>query len=772
MKETAEKIIRKKLDELRLQSNVRIGRYIDIPLLIRIFEEIGEDEFDKVLKDNVNSLTDRHGFHVPEFIYDFLDSLTSNLSKEKKFDPWITANSYFIKRKKSNISGFSMLHSEKEIIQKYLNIDTRKIELGDCLEILEDVKNKYELIVSFPPFGMKRVGKKKKGSTNDYSTDLLFQLSENLTENGKIIFLVSSKFGFDHKVKEKLKKSDLFLEGLFSLPENTFYPTTAISSYLAVLSKKEISETFVAELSDSELTNQAILKNFKKGINGKTPKLGSIISFKDFTSFRAVEQSEELKRLGKITGFESSKFIDICTEIKSLKAKTKEEIEHKSNSIYLPKVGNSMIVDESHNLKIKPHNYFQIVLDDSKVNSTYIANYFNTPLGRISLESIKVGLTISNITKSALDNCIVYIPNLQGQFDTLSELNKIKTIESDIKDLEVKLWKYPKALPTIRKSLKKYEQKDTFKYWIDTLPFPLASILWRYQATNDTSKKVEHLFHFFEAFSEFISLLLLSSFNHNKKFYEDEKQRWVSNDEKFQGWYLKSTFGGWNNLTSRLSKATRTLFNDNDKKELIRESFGKPSDEFISLVTNKALFNILEESRKYRNKWKGHGGLPRSTEVKQRVTILEQTLTKLRNVISDGFSRNKLISAMAGTYSDGIHNYNATELTGTRTPFNEINIKSIKPLDKKMLYFLHEGSDTPIELIPFLKYDQQTKACYFYNSIEGSGVRYVSFHFDKNSEITEEINDKFKEVLKILERKKTTENLVSTSMQPKKDGTA
>ena len=144
--------------------------------------------------------------------------------------------------------------------------------------------------------------------------------------------------------------------------------------------------------------------------------------------------------------------------------------------------------------------------------------------------------------------------------------------------------------------------------------------------------------------------------------------------------------------------------------------------------------------------------MPSTTEVKQRVTILEQTLTKLRNVINDGFSHNKLISAKAGTYSDGIHNYNATELTGTRIPFNEVNVKSIKPLDTKMLYFLHEGSDTPIELIPFLKYDQQTKACYFYNSIEGSGVRFVSFHFDKNSEITEEINGKGMEVCQVLQK--------------------
>ena len=160
-----------------------------------------------------------------------------------------------------------------------------------------------------------------------------------------------------------------------------------------------------------------------------------------------------------------------------------------------------------------------------------------------------------------------------------------------------------------------------------------------------------------------------------------------------------------------------------------------------------------------RNKWKGHGGLPSSKEIKQRVTSLEGTLVKLRNVIKDGFSRSKLISAKAGTYSEGVHNYNATELTGTRTPFNEINVKSINPLDTNKLYLFHEGSDTPIELIPFLKYNQEDKACYFYNSIEGSEVRFVSFHFDKNSEIEEEINDAFKKVLKILEREKTTDNL-------------
>jgi len=755
MQKSKENIIWEKLNELRSQSpHMRIGRFIDMPLLIEIFEELGEDEFDKVLddKERCNILTDRFGIQVPQFLYDFIDTLIVGINGEKIFDPWITTNSFFVKKRYDKIVGYSRMASEIEIIKEYLKVDTSKIIIGDSFESIDSIQTKYDLIISFPPFGMKQMGSKRQDSTNDFAIDLLFELADKITDNGKIIFLVSPKFGFDSKTKKKLENSDLNLDGLFHLPEGTFTPTTNISSYLAILSKKQKTKPFIAELSESGSSNETIFKNFQKNIEGKSPKLGRIIPFSEFTSFRAIEQTEELRRLGKITGFKPSKFVELCSEITILKAKNKEEVEHISNSIYLPKVGNSIVVDESNDLRIKPHNYFQITLDDKKANSTYIANYFNTPLGRIALESIKVGSVISNITKSALDNCIVFIPNLTGQFDTLSELNKIKSIKSDMRDLEIKLWQYPKALPSIKKNLKKYEQKDTFKDWLDSLPFPLSSILWRFQATNDESKKIEHLLHFFEAFSEFISLLLLSSFNQNKELYENEKQRWVSNDEQYKDWYLKSTFGGWNNLTARLSKATRTLFNDKERKELIRLSFGKPSEEFTSLVTNKSLFNILDEAREYRNK-KAHGGLSSKTEIKQKVTILEQTLLKLRKVIGDGFSRSKLISANTSTYSDGIFSYNATELTGTRTPFNEIILKSIKPLDTKALYFLHDGSDTPIELIPFLKYDQQTKACYFYNSIEGSGVKFVSFHFDKNSEITEEINEKFKEVLKILERK-------------------
>jgi serine/threonine protein kinase len=47
--------------------------------------------------------------------------------------------------------------------------------------------------------------------------------------------------------------------------------------------------------------------------------------------------------------------------------------------------------------------------------------------------------------------------------------------------------------------------------WADTLPFPLASILWHYEGEPDEGAKVDYLLKFFEALAEFVATVLLSA---------------------------------------------------------------------------------------------------------------------------------------------------------------------------------------------------------------------------------------------------------------------
>jgi len=507
------------------------------------------------------------------------------------------------------------------------------------------------------------------------------------------------------------------------------------SSNLILVSKKVKEKTFVAEISQDDTTNKTILQNFRNQKEGKAIQLGCFVDITKFKSLNALVSEKEMQELVKRIGYPPILLTDISISINALKGDNSEEVEHLINSIYLPKVGNSPVVASLSELKIKPKNYYQIQLDETKANAIYVANYFNTPVGKKLRESLEVGAVIPQISKSQLTKCICFLPDLTTQAELIEVDNKIQQFTFRLDELKRNLWKHPKSYKSIVKELKSINQEEKLENWIDKLPFPISSILWRYYATKDNSKKIEHLFHFFEAFSEFLSMLMLSTLVQDKQFYKEESHKWIGKDEKFQNWYLRATFGNWNNLTSNVSKAIRAYLTENDKKEYCKTLFGNPSEAFLSMNTSKGIVNVLFEVANLRNKWKGHGGITCEEENNQRVLTLEQQLNEFRKYIADAFEDTRMLSPSTSSFEDGIFTFNAKELIGARTPFNEITIKSLIPLDRKKLYLSNSQQTKPLELLPFIKFIEASDAIYFYTSIESKDVRWVSYHFDKEAEL-------------------------------------
>jgi len=236
-------------------------------------------------------------------------------------------------------------------------------------------------------------------------------------------------------------------------------------------------------------------------------------------------------------------------------------------------------------------------------------------------------------------------------------------------------------------------------------------------------------------------MLMLSALVQNKEFYKTENHKWIDKDEKFQNWYLRATFGNWNILTSRLSKAIREYLSENDKKEYCKSLFGNPTEAFLSMITSKVIVNVLTEVAYLRNKWKGHGGITSEEENNQRVLTLEQQLNEFRKHIADAFEDTRMLSPTTSSFEDGIFTFNAKELIGARTPFNEVTIKSLIPLDRKKLYLCNSEQPKPLELLPFIKFVEESGAIYFYTSIESKDVRWVSYHFDREAELKQPANN-------------------------------
>jgi len=723
------------LDRLRTDRN--FSGFRDTRLLELIGATLGVEKLDSIFQDTelLSKLTNTHSITAPTYVFKFIEELIKTENKKSILDPWITISSPIFYIQAENIFGTSINQTEFETIKSLYKEKSQNIKLGDTLNELSKSTQKFDLVLSFPPFGMRTLHINGERSPFDFATTLLLKCGEQLEQNGKLIFLVSNSFLMDDKGKEALKKQGLFVDAVFSIPSGAFAPMTNIPSNLILISKQIKEKTFVAEISQDDTANKTILQSFKNQKEAKAIQLGCFVDFLEFKSLNALISEKEMQELVKRIGYPPILLTDISKSINALKVENADEVEHLTNSIYLPKVGNSPVVASLSELKIKPKNYYQIQLDETKANAIYVANYFNTPVGKKLRESLEVGAVIPQISKSQLSKCVFFLPDLSTQAELIEVDSKIQQFSFRLDELRRNLWKQPKSYKSISKELKTINQEEKLEYWIDKLPFPISSILWRYYATKDNSKKIEHLFHFFEAFSEFLSMLMLSALVQDKEFYKAESHKWIDKDEKFQNWYLRATFGNWNILTSRLSKAIREYLSDNDKKEYCKSLFGNPTEAFLSMITSKGIINVLIEVANLRNKWKGHGGITSEEENNQRVLTLEQQLNEFRKHIADAFEDTRMLSPTTSSFEDGVFTFNAKELIGARTPFNEVTIKSLIPLDRKKLYLCNSEQTKPLELLPFIKFVEASDAIYFYTSIESKDVRWVSYHFDKEAEL-------------------------------------
>ena len=87
----------------------------------------------------------------------------------------------------------------------------------------------------------------------------------------------------------------------------------------------------------------------------------------------------------------------------------------------------------------------------------------------------------------------------------------------------------------------------------DTLPFPLASILWHFEAEPDEAIKVDYLLKFFEALAQFAATVLLSACISDSELFETNRFGWFGVAEHRPIGLQRASFGAWVELTKRLA---------------------------------------------------------------------------------------------------------------------------------------------------------------------------------------------------------------------------
>jgi Protein kinase domain len=299
-----------------------------------------------------------------------------------------------------------------------------------------------------------------------------------------------------------------------------------------------------------------------------------------------------------------------------------------------------------------------------------------------------------------------------------------------------------KLMQTPRQSPKSHRSDEGVLSWAETLPFPLASILWHYEGEPDPSAKVDYLLKFFEALAQVTATVQLSAFMSDRTFFDANRRTWFGPREGWRGCLdLRiAGFGTWVELADRLAETGRGLLEDQDGGTgQYHELFAASDTELIEALTSRDLTKILLHARDCRNSWHGHGGIAGLALHRERLSDLADLLSQARSLFSWSFETWTLLRPGAATYSGGVFDLTATILTGPNPAFHKKQIQVREPLDANRLYLLNDGSPNALRLVPLMRVIAGRRtgqdACYFFSRLQGTEVRWVSYHFHAEPEI-------------------------------------
>jgi hypothetical protein len=593
----------------------------------------------------------------------------------------------------------SVLNPEKGITWK----------TGDSLTLLPTMNEKFNLVVG-------------KMAPNTDIERVVLEASLHISKDGMGAFLIP--------------ESDLMWLNSPAFTEKGVYINTLLSldgALLLILSRASPGKVLLGQLTPDQSVQDILARNIALRREGKTAAMGVLAEPEQIPVFREKLRERDISLRMEGTGAKPVLLADIS---EAMNGYGREGFPASVNAVYVPHDPGQPVVTSTYAIIGDPGGYVQLVLDEAGAVPEYVAGFLNTLPGREIRQIIALRAERDGFTK-ALTKSTIYLPERHIQEEVLAIQRSLTHIAGRIESLEWELWNHPHAAGKIKRIVGDVWHEEGFEQWMETLPFPLASILWAYSAEYSVEHRIDHLFHFFEAYSQFVALIMLSALGplcieRGVDLLEDEPY--------LRDTYRFATFRAWNVLGRRLAHHTRRLLSEGRTRKACLERFGNLEPGFLDLLTSKRVYAILDEVADLRNVWKAHDGVQDSQVAKNRCARLEEKLAELRAAIGQGYAPVLLLAPATSRYHEGLFVYQAELLKGSRIIFRNVEVETITPMDENRLYLLCAHCHTPLQLLPLMKLHESpcstVRACYFYNRIEGENIRWISYHLEGGAEMS------------------------------------
>lgn len=678
--------------------------------------------------------------HTPDLLISLISELANNIKGRDVLIPFEKDGSitklFATKLNAGHITTILTIDSLTKKLNKLYG-SSNKVSFGASYSKSVN-KQWYDLVISDMPWGMHRdsktiVRKTKKIKITDSVNHLMMINSiSRMKTDGFGIFTTSNDFfkkSNSKSVFSNFHNLDLYLNGVFKIPPN-IYKNTSLSINVVYISHKKTDKVFISKVNEDNL--QEVVRNFYKQKIGKIPELGMYVNNGDFSTPEYAFLEQDIRKQSRRLGADLHHIQDIVTEIVLPNRKEKSGgFEDHRYGIYLPSIGNSPAVTTLSQFQIKPQNYIQIIFrKDANVNLGFLAHYMSSEIGKKLRQLWSGGLYIPKISKTSIENSFITLPQTNIQTQILQASQDLDDIRTTVDQAAENLWDNNRSLNEINEYISRYKHKGDIENWLETIPFPLASIIWKYKANLNARDKVESLLCLFESTAELLATIYLSAAIHNDTWLKAI----VDKDTKFD----KAHFGLWTVIGERAAKQIRRLRSKGDEQSLeeLYAMYKTKSDGFYNMLSSKQLFVTLNQARIIRNDI-AHGGITNEQTYEYHLSELSRLLNQAKKIVGSSFIKSQLIRPNSSRYRDGVYSYKAHLLNGSRSPFREVNIKTSTPLDEEKLYLNHSDTTTPFELLPLFILRPSPKSeintIYFYNKTVGNKLQYISYHLSSEN---------------------------------------
>jgi len=579
---------------------------------------------------------------------------------------------------------------------------------SDPVRYLEEIDEQFDLIATC------------LAPCDPGADDVLAAAIAHLRDEGTAVVILEEEPEI-RAIADRLARLKLHVDSLLSIP----------GGLVVIAGKRPADRLFVGEMGPDQSSQDILAKNILLRRSGKAPELGVLLDAPTDQGVREVILQQSIEERGRDGGFEVVAFRSIARE---MHAYTPDAgFPAREDAVYLPRAAALPVVRSVHETAA-PERYVQVVLDPA-VSTAYVARFFTTPLGDDLLRLYELA-SVRRSYLAMLADAPFLLPPPDVRKRVLEVAVSLQQARSRLDSLDADLWTHPFAAESIGKEIAGWVREDEFERWMESLPFPIASILWAYRAETSDEHCVDHLFNLFEALGEFVALLMLSALG---PLCVERGVDLLEDNPYFRDSYRYATFRAWNVLGRRLAHHTRSLLSRPATRSVCLAQFGNPDLAFLDMIASKRLFAVLDEAADLRNLWKAHGGTVGPGEHTGRRKALEDCLQRVQAIIGERFDTVQLLAPETSSYHEGIFCYDAQSLTGSRMTFRRVKVETAVPMDSRKIYLLSKGQKKPVEILPLLKImevpEVPARACYFYNRIEGEQVRWISYHFEGEAEV-------------------------------------